>query len=45
VAIIKELQEQLEKTGQEVPKQEPMVEAKEDPQELRQDAPALPVFL
>jgi hypothetical protein len=30
-AIINELREQLEKTSQEVPKQEPMMEAEEDP--------------
>jgi uncharacterized coiled-coil protein SlyX len=30
-AIINELREQLEKTGQEVPEQEPMMEAEEDP--------------
>jgi hypothetical protein len=33
-AIIKELWEQLEKTAQEVPEQEPTMKAKEDPQEL-----------
>jgi hypothetical protein len=43
-AIIKELREQLEKTGQEVPKQEPMMEAEENQQELPQATPALPVF-
>jgi chromosome segregation ATPase len=43
-AIIKELQEQLEKIGQGVPEQEPMMEAEEDPQELPQAAPTLPVF-
>jgi hypothetical protein len=43
-AIIKELREQLEKTGQEVPKQEPMMEAEEDSQELPQAMPALPIF-
>jgi chromosome segregation ATPase len=43
-AIIKELREQLEKTGQEVPEQEPMMEAEENQQELPQATPALPVF-
>jgi peptidoglycan hydrolase CwlO-like protein len=43
-AIIKELWVQLEKTGQEVPKQEPMMEVEEDPQELAQAAPAPLVF-
>jgi septal ring factor EnvC (AmiA/AmiB activator) len=43
-AIIKELREQLEKTGQEVPKQEAMMEAEENQQELPQATPALPVF-
>jgi peptidoglycan hydrolase CwlO-like protein len=43
-AIIKELWEQLEKTGQEVPEQEPMMEAEDDPQELPQDAPTPLVF-
>jgi hypothetical protein len=43
-AIIKELWEKLEKTGQEVPKQDPMMEAEEDPQELPQAAPAPLVF-
>jgi hypothetical protein len=43
-AIIQELREQLEKTAQEVPKQEPMMEAKEDQQELPQAVPAPLVF-
>jgi chromosome segregation ATPase len=43
-AIIKELWEQLEKTSQEVPKQEPMMKAEENPQELPQAAPAPPIF-
>jgi hypothetical protein len=43
-AIIKELWEQLEKTSQEVPEQEPMMDAEEDPQELPQAMPAPPVF-
>jgi phage terminase large subunit GpA-like protein len=43
-AIIKELWEQLEKTGQEIPIQEAVMEEEEDPQELSQVAPALPLF-
>jgi hypothetical protein len=43
-AIIKELWEQLEKIGQEVPKQEAMMEAKEDLQEVLQATPAPPAF-
>jgi hypothetical protein len=43
-AIINELREQFEKTGQEVPEQEPMMEAEEDPQELPQAVPAPPIF-
>jgi TolA-binding protein len=43
-AIIKELWEQLEKTGQEITQQEAMVEDEDDPQELPQAAPAPPLF-
>jgi predicted RNase H-like nuclease (RuvC/YqgF family) len=43
-AIIKELWEQLEKTSKEISEQEPMMEVKEDPQELPQVSPALPVL-
>jgi hypothetical protein len=44
LAIIKEQRVQLEKTGQEFPEQEPMMEVEEDPQELPQVAPAPLVF-
>jgi hypothetical protein len=40
----KNYEEQLEKTGQEVLQQEPMMEAKEKPQELPQARPAPLVF-
>jgi nitrogenase subunit NifH len=43
-AIIKELQEQLQKIGKDVPEQEPMLEAEEDPHELPEAALAPPVF-
>jgi hypothetical protein len=43
-AITKELWEQLEKTGQEIPKQDAMMEDEEDPPELPQAAPTLPLF-
>jgi chromosome segregation ATPase len=43
-AITKELWEQLEKTGQEIPEQEAMMEDEEDPSLLPQAAPTPPLF-
>jgi hypothetical protein len=41
---MKELREHLEKTSQEIPEQEPMMEVEEGPQELPHADPAPPLF-